>query len=398
MAQPLRIEPDVQFIRELRAAGGESLKKCYQCATCSVVCPISPANDPYPRKEMIWAQWGLKDKLESDPDVWLCHNCGQCSDMCPRGAKPADLMSAMRNMAYQKLIPGSTIGTWMSSPKGLPMLIGIPAVIFAVIWAFMAAINFGGWYGAGSIFPTGTIKMGKIFYGDYTIDPLFIAVTIFVLVSFYRGVKNLITAIGPQGTTMMLGKKKGLLTCLLEVIFLEIMPHSKFADCGDAKEKKSRQIGHMCLIFGFISLAIVTGTIALGHWGGRIPGLEIIYIETPLALTNPIKILANVGMVLLLVGLTMLTLRRREIDPAKQTSNFYDWYLLVVIWVVTLTGMFTQFFRLADLAVPAYLVYYLHLVSVFMLIAYLPWSKLGHLVYRTAVITYIRYMGRQAVR
>jgi quinone-modifying oxidoreductase subunit QmoC len=269
MAQPLRIEPDVQFIRELQAAGGESLKKCYQCATCSVVCPISPANDPYPRKEMIWAQWGLKDKLESDPDVWLCHNCGQCSDMCPRGAKPADLMSAMRNMAYQKLIPGSTIGTWMSSPKGLPMLIGIPAVIFAVIWAFMAAINFGGWYGAGSIFPTGTIKMGKIFYGDYTIDPLFIAVTIFVLVSFYRGVKNLITAIGPQGTTMMLGKKKGLLTCLLEVIFLEIMPHSKFADCGDAKEKKSRQIGHMCLIFGFISLAIVTGTIALGHWGAE---------------------------------------------------------------------------------------------------------------------------------
>ena len=119
MAQPLRIEPDVQFIRELQAAGGESLKKCYQCATCSVACPISPMDNPYPRKEMIWAQWGLKDKLMSDPDVWLCHNCGGCSDLCPRGARPADLMAAMRNMAYQNLVkPASlNIGKLMSWPK-----------------------------------------------------------------------------------------------------------------------------------------------------------------------------------------------------------------------------------------------------------------------------------------
>ncbi len=397
MAQALRIEPDVQFIRELQAAGGESLKKCYQCATCSVACPISPANDPYPRKEMIWAQWGLKDKLVADPDVWLCHNCGQCSDLCPRGAKPADLMSAMRNMAYRNLIPGSAIGKWMQSPKGLPVLFGIPAVIFALIWVFMAAINFGGWYEGGSLFPTGRVVPGKIFYGDYTVDPVFILVTVFVVLSFYKGVKNLIASIAPQGTTMVLGKKKNILVCLLEVIFLEILPHSKFAECGDAGEKNSRKIGHMCLIFGFISLAVVTGVFFVGHWVGRIPGLEFIYMEVPLPFTNPMKILAQVGMLLLLVGLTMLTVRRKGLDPAKQSSNFYDWYLIGVIWAVALTGAFTQFFRLADWAVLAYLVYYLHLVTVFMLIAYLPWSKLGHLVYRTAVITYIRSMGRKAV-
>ncbi|MDR0339540.1 MAG: quinone-interacting membrane-bound oxidoreductase complex subunit QmoC [Desulfovibrio sp.] len=395
-AQPVRIEPDVQFIRELRAAGGDTLKKCYQCATCSVACPISPGDNPYPRKEMIWAQWGLKDKLVSDPDVWLCHNCGQCSDLCPRGAKPADLMSAMRNMAYQNLAPCARIARWMSSPKGLLPLFAIPAVIFGVIWFLMAfVVNFKGLYN-GSLFPAGRIVPGNVFYGDYTIDPVFILVTIFIVAAFWKGVKNLIRAIAPEGSVMMLGKKKRLLVCLIEVIMLEVLPHSKFSECGEEpKEKVIRKIGHMCLLFGFLVLAVVTGCFFMAHWGGRLPGLEFIYMEVPLPFTNPFKILAQLGMVLMLVGLTLLTIRRKDLNPTKQTSSWYDWYLIGVIWAVWLTGTLTQFFRLADWTVLTYTIYYLHLVTVFMLLAYLPWSKLGHLVYRTAAITWIRYMGRK---
>jgi len=71
MAEKILVEPDVDFIKQLGELGGESLKKCYQCATCSVVCPISPDIRPFPRKEMISASWGLKDKIIKNGDIWL---------------------------------------------------------------------------------------------------------------------------------------------------------------------------------------------------------------------------------------------------------------------------------------------------------------------------------------
>lgn len=384
MAQPVRIQPDLEFVKELQAVGGESLKKCYQCATCSVACPISPTNNPYPRKEMVWASWGLKDKLLSDVDIWLCHNCGTCSDLCPRGAKPGDLLSALRNMTYARLTQPSVVGKWLSSAQYLPILVAIPAILWAVIWAIMAGVN-------GSVFPEGEIVFGKLFPGDFTIDPIFI-LTFFTAVGIlFKGTKNLIASFQPEGRTMMLGKTKHWVLHLVDVLLEEVVTHSKFKDCG--ADKSDRKVGHMTLMYAFVILAFVTGVVAIGHWGGKV--IPAIAVHTPMPQTFPVKILANIGAVMLLVGLAILTVRRKALDPKKTSSNYYDWYLLGVIWVVAVTGVLSQLFRLAGIAPVAYSVYYVHLVSVWMLFAYLPWSKLGHLVYRTAALTYVRAMGRR---
>lgn len=410
MVQATRVQPDLEFIKELQAIGGDSLKKCYQCATCSVVCPISPANNPFQRKEMVWAQWGLKDKLLNNVDIWLCHNCGTCSDLCPRGAKPGDLLAALRNKAYQNLTGPSFLAKWMTSAKYLPMLIGIPALLYLLIWVIQAGR-------LGTAFPTtddGRIVYGLLFPGDYTIDPIFGAVVLAVAFAFFKGIKNLIASFEPAGSVVYIGEERPhWAKVLMDVIFGEILPHKKFTECG--ADRSDRKLGHMALLFGFIALGIVTSVVAVGHWGGAFVGglmgggepgagaiAKMLYglgelTHTPMSQGNAIKILANIGAILLLVGLAFLTIRRLNQDDKKTSSSFYDWYLLGVIWAVALTGIFSQLLRLADLKYLAYPTYYLHLVAVFMLFAYLPWSKLGHLVYRTAAITYARYMGRKVL-
>lgn len=113
-------QPDLGFIAQIRGLGGDTLKKCYQCASCSVACPISPENSPFPRKEMIAASWGLKDRLIKNGDIWLCHNCGDCTDLCPRGAAPGDVLAAIRAAAITEYAQPKAVAKAVNDPKKLP--------------------------------------------------------------------------------------------------------------------------------------------------------------------------------------------------------------------------------------------------------------------------------------
>ena len=96
MADAMEVEPDVDLIASVMAAGGADLKKCMQCSTCTCVCSLSTQEDGFPRKQILHAQWGLKEKLLADVGPWLCHYCGECSQNCPREANPGEAMMALR--------------------------------------------------------------------------------------------------------------------------------------------------------------------------------------------------------------------------------------------------------------------------------------------------------------
>ena len=62
------------------------------------------------------------------------------------------------------------------------------------------------------------------------------------------------------------------------------------------------------------------------------------------------------------------------------------------------TGFLAQLFRELNVAVIALPIYFIHLIGVFYIIAYVPYSKLAHVVYRAVAMTHGRLTGRVPAR
>ena len=383
MAEAYVIEPDLAFIKEVGALGGEDLKKCYQCATCSVACPISPDTKPFPRKEMIAASWGLKDKLVGNADIWLCHNCGDCSTRCPREAKPGDVLAAVRTYAIGEYARPKWLAKALKDPKKLPILLAIPAVLFLVVGTITGLLDFTPDLSEG-------IKHYK-FFSTWLVDMHMLPAAIFMIAVFALGLKRFLSDI--HQNALVEGKTKqekievvGFVKALVRVI-PTILTHNKFSQCT---ENKDRQIAHLLTLFAFIGLFIVTSVVFIFIYGSYL--LPSGPIHGPWSQLNPIKWLANISGVALIVG-TVLLLKNRA-SKKDQKSDYWDWYLIYLAFGLGVTGMGTELTRLAGWAFICYLLYFIHLILIFCMIAYLPFSKMAHIAYRTVAMAYNEYAGR----
>jgi len=377
MADAYVIEPDIGFINEVKGLGGGDLKKCFQCATCSVACPISPDNKPFPRKEMIAASWGLKEKLVGNGDVWLCHNCGDCTTLCPRGAKPGDVLAAIRAYAVTEYGPVKAMGKLINDPKKLPIVLGIPALLFLVLGLVTGFLNFN---------PGGDRIVHGHFFSTWLVDMVMLPAAAWAVINFAIGLKRFLNdmhqnALQEGKTDIEKIDPKGMIMGLVRVI-PTIIKHDKFNECS---ENKDRATSHMMVLFGFIGLFIVTSIFFVSIYGLQIHG--------PYSQMNPVKWLGNVSGVALIIG-SLLMIRSR-LSKKDQVSAYKDWWL--VGWALTLglTGMLAQVTRLMGMGGLSYTIYYIHLMFVWSLFFFIPYSKLAHLVYRTAAMAYNEYIGRK---
>ena len=387
----MRVEPDLEFIRYMKSAGGDTLKKCFQCATCSVVCPLSTDDSPFPRKEMIWAQWGLKEKLVADADVLLCHQCGDCTAYCPRGAKPGDVLGAIRSYVYKHYGFPSGLANLASSGKNAPLLIAIPATIILVLWIVSGGMHIPtvqelAHNGFGHFF--GHWEWPWLSKNVAFIDGIMLPTATLALVASYVGVSSMWKAMEKQYNVNAEFRPScfQFTTEFLVPAVKEIIAHDRFEKCG---VNLNRVKGHLPLVLSFIGLLIVTGYSAFTQ---DLIGMFIPSMHGPISQLNPIKWLANASAIALIFGVGTLWANRssQEIEEGK-SRNFYDWFLIYEIMGVGVTGFGAEIFRLAGIPSFAYLLYYFHLVAVMMLFLYMPYTKFAHLVYRTFAMAFERY-------
>jgi len=154
----------------------------------------------------------------------------------------------------------------------------------------------------------------------------------------------------------------------------DILAHSRFNKC---EEDKSKKVAHFLVFYGFLLLLLVT--------------IFAIYAaiteKYPLSLTNPFKILGNLASLMLFVGLGIMIYRRLTKKSGVKKSTYSDWLLLGSMFFLTLSGTLVEMARFLEWSW-AYYLYFFHLVCVWFVIIYLPYTKFGHIIYRTIAMTY----------
>lgn len=376
-----RLRPDRALLARVLDSGGEDLRKCMQCATCSSVCEILAADSPGPRKEMLWAQWGLGDRLMSDPNPWLCHQCGDCTRRCPRGARPSDVMAALRREHIIHYSSPRAFGRWANRPTSVLVIVAVAFLVLlgaSSVWQASGAGAFElGLQGRRAVFPFWSALP------HWLLGSLFGALLAFDGVVLIRGAKRFwrnMTAEEAKPDGVPVGP--GVRVALSRILF-----HDDFASCAT---KQPRRIYHLLVVFGFVALWLTSLWAVTARWNPLLVGTAY-----PLALWDPWKILANLGGLSLALGASLMLWERWRRPETAGATRASDLVLLGLLLLIGLSGFASEGLHWLRIEPLRYVVYLLHLALVFALILLLPYTKLAHLVYRSVAMVYAEHTGRR---
>ena len=90
------------FVEEVSAVpGGEGVRLCIQCGTCTASCPSATSWEYTPSGVIAMIRAGMRDEVLSSSSMWNCLSCYFCTVRCPRGGKPTELFHILEGLANQ---------------------------------------------------------------------------------------------------------------------------------------------------------------------------------------------------------------------------------------------------------------------------------------------------------
>lgn len=366
MASIPALLPSQSFRSALRRRGGENVARCYQCATCSAVCELAPSDAPFPRRQMLLAQWGMADQLAADPSVWLCHQCNDCTARCPRDARPGDVLQSIRSLVIERLSFPRFLGRLIGNARATwPVLLGVPLLFWVILLGVTGHLGVPSELREGWAYDE--LVPHAFIYG------VFFPVAAWVLVASWVSGRRFWKLLGRSG------QRQGSLVAALVPVAGEIAVHKRFASCEAARP---RRFGHLLLLWGFVGAAVTSALLIVAMYLQHLP--------MPLSLDHPYKILGNISGAILVVAAALLVGMRLGDTTVSGASSAFDTFFLGVVVTVIATGMAVELARLGDAAGFALGIYVVHLAVVLTLFITFPYSKFAHMLYRTLAMAHER--------
>lgn len=363
---------------EIIELGGEGIRSCYQCGTCTAVCPLSEYSSANFRKTIKYIQLGLRNKLLGDVTPWLCYYCGDCQASCPRGANPSELMAAVRRYQTGKYDWTGFSSRLIRSKKVEVASIGLLAALTVIIvWLFHGPIITNGvrleTFAPLSILePAGLAAFGVL-------GALLLSNTLRMHRFIHAGSQS-------DGSP---GKSDGRFSSLKKAVtvlgahFLTQFPMSR---CS----AKRRWVDHLLIFFGYAASFVLFVFL-----------LRYTLTDELYSFTNPLLLAGYFSAFALLYATTSSVIRRlRRSDTYSRSSRHStDWMFIVLLFCTALTGLLVNVFKYLSQPLPTYYLFTAHLAFVVPLLALeVPFAKWSHLAYRPFAAYFAALKGMKVPR
>ncbi len=377
---PVRLERSL--IPELERFGAVDISACFNCGSCTAVCPIGTEDGAFPRRLIRYAQLGMRDRLAASPEVWSCYACGECTQSCPRDADPAGFMAAARRWA-----------TASHDHTGLARRLATSAPFATVFITLLVGALAAFLYTAHR--PVSGREIALFEYLPATfVHNLGIAIlaafgvaAIGGLVRCCRTLSRVRPAEHGTRSTRAIGE-----AVWFAVARESIAQERMRRECADDPGVEARPwylrrwFIHAATMWGFLGLLVAT----IADFLLDLTGLKPTGAHVPL--WYPVRLLGTLGGLLLVYGTSVSIVRRvRKRERSVARSSVSDWWFLWLLWFAGVSGFALELaLYLPDAPGWGYPVFLFHVAVSMTLVLLAPFGKFAHAIYRPVALAVLR--------
>ena len=353
---------DPTLSSKLQKLGAARLVRCYNCGTCTAICPLSEENAEFPRTLIRYAIIGAKEKLLSSPSLWLCYYCGECSDSCPRDADPGAFLMAARRYAIGQYSWGKVASVFYDNQ--VSSAAGILALTLIAIFGFLLMMGN----------PNVSSPNLQALFSFQVLHDIGLVLGGLVGVSVFANVAIMMRCLhfDLHRDVPITGRIRVWVSSLVNSVAKSALAQTNYLKCTN----RNRYVAHMALFWGFVGLAVAT-TVDFVIGIGKIP-LYPVPPQRALGILSGIAFTAGAGYYFLK--------RFKKDERHVKSSHLSDWTFVVLMLLAGVTGLLLTLSMYEDFGVAAQSLYAIHLVVVFDLILLAPFTKFAHAVYRPLAI------------
>ncbi len=357
MNDVIRVDPSI--LPEVRKYGDFDDSGCFNCGSCTVSCSLSKEGPSFPRRSMRYVIHGLRDKLRSGLEPWLCYYCGDCAAACPQEAEPGESMMTLR-----RWLTVQYDWTGLSAKLYTSTLWEIGALLVVGAFVVILALIFHGPLVTEQVELTTFAPVGLVHLADLI---LLVTLSFFLLSNAFR----MYWFTMHQGSNVKIPLR--LYVTELKSLFLHAATQLRFRECAN----KARWLKHLLLVSGYaLMFALV------------IVFLEWFQTDNIYVLWHPQRWLGYYATaVLIFCTVEILISRLKKLEEMHRFSHLSDWMFPILLLLTVVSGIAVHLCRYLGLPLATYYIYVIHLaIAVPMLVIEVPFGKWAHLAYRPLAV------------